>query len=51
MLEVGEEPDGVTKTGADDSVPAPREAAWRIPRITRKKVVSGAPIFAINGAL
>ena len=32
MLEVGEEPDNVTKTGADSGIPALREAALRIPR-------------------
>ena len=33
MLEVGDnEPDSVTKTGADGDVPAPREAARRISR-------------------
>ena len=33
MLEVGDnEPDGVTKTGADGDVPAPRKVARRISR-------------------
>ena len=32
MLEVGEEPDNVTKIGADGDVPTSREAARRISR-------------------
>jgi hypothetical protein len=32
VLEVGEEPESVMKTGADGGVPAPGEAARRIPR-------------------
>ncbi|XP_048556093.1 proline-rich receptor-like protein kinase PERK9 [Triticum urartu] len=32
MLEGGEEPDNVTKTGADGGVPAPRETTRRIPQ-------------------
>ena len=33
MLEVGDnEPDSMTKTGADGDIPALREAAWRISR-------------------
>ena len=30
MLEGGEEPDNMTKTGTDGGIPAPREAARRI---------------------
>ena len=32
MLEVGEEPDSVTKTGADGGVPAPKEVVRRMPQ-------------------
>lgn len=35
MLEVGEGPDSVTKTGVDGGIPAFREAARRTPRRSR----------------
>ena len=44
MLEVGDnEPDSVTKTGADSEVPTPREAAWCISREKSTRVDGGAP--------
>ena len=32
MLELGEETDSITKTGADGGIPAPREMARHIPQ-------------------
>ena len=44
MLEVGDnEPDSVTKTGADGDVPAPREAARRISRGSQRAWTAVGP--------